>query len=337
MISPESIARYAEGYCARSIEPLVAFWVFEPTRRTQLCIELRELDSSFALVPVIVHGGMRFLHPNALSDDIRGIMDENKASFDEVFAQSDAPPETTVLVLISRTKLGIAQASSPVEVPEWFPRIGGKSIQVSIIDLEFEPMCPLGAQEASVDQLSASLHFLEKTLVTRLVSISHRDPGMGESLLVHLKTTDSDDTDWEQFLVGATSFADRIRPPEAYRPSFRFPDSLVSRLLSITARTTPDRLGRIAKALAIALDLPEWQEMPAGESLPSVLLRPTGRTEARVRFARDCIATIYATAQYITAAAHSDEYGKYPTALVVHTSRNLQATCTSIASAIMDL
>ena len=99
----------------------------------------------------------------------------------------------------------------------------------------------------------------------------------------------------------------------------------MGRLWSLTARTHPDGLGKVAVNLAKALQIGDRGIDGHEESIMAVLGRPTNPMgDAGKRWAFDIIVTVRAACQFVTAAAHADAYARYPVRLVGSLSRELQ-------------
>ena len=96
-------------------------------------------------------------------------------------------------------------------------------------------------------------------------------------------------------------------------------------LWSLTGRTHPDGLRKVASGLAQVLQVGARGIGGHDESIVAVLGRPSDPIrDAEIRWAFDMIVTVRAACQLVTAAAHADEYSRYPVRLVGSLSRELQ-------------
>lgn len=111
----------------------------------------------------------------------------------------------------------------------------------------------------------------------------------------------------------------KIQNPTGYRPSAMSP-TIVGRLWYKVNCTTPDNLVKTAKALAEALDLEDgggYDDIP----LISVLNRPSNPIQSSYeRWSFCLIVALRGACQLVTAAAHADEYPKFPVPLLRSTS-----------------
>jgi len=97
---------------------------------------------------------------------------------------------------------------------------------------------------------------------------------------------------------------------------------MVGGLWSVTARTAPDGLARVAGGLAKALQVGDPGVEGHEESILAVIGRPANPiVDAGKRWAFDVIVTVRAACQCVTVAAHADAYARYPVRLVGSLSR----------------
>ena len=110
----------------------------------------------------------------------------------------------------------------------------------------------------------------------------------------------------------------------AFRPSLREGASLVSRLWRIAQTRSPGDLHKPSKALAVALHL---ESPTAFESFAGVIGRPSSRdASASQGLCRSLLASVSAGCQHVTAAAHADEYRRYPVPPIVSFSFELRSS-----------
>jgi hypothetical protein len=141
---------------------------------------------------------------------------------------------------------------------------------------------------------------------------------------------------WADFLAKAGSAYKRIPSTESYRPSVKTGDSVVSRLWEVaqtrSAKDIDSTVAGLIKALHIvSMDaLQGWQECLFG-----VLARSNGGSrDGPEKFARSMLFTVAASCQYVTCAAHADQYPQLPLNLITSVVDDLYAGLAHIESCL---
>ena len=100
---------------------------------------------------------------------------------------------------------------------------------------------------------------------------------------------------------------------------------MVGRLWFGANSSTPDRLPRLSKALASALQVDDLDISDWGTSLAGVLNRPTNPIgDSSTRWCFHLLVTLRSACQLATAAAHADDYPLFPDVLLRSVSRDLR-------------
>ncbi|HEX6183063.1 MAG TPA: hypothetical protein VFZ44_04060 [Pyrinomonadaceae bacterium] len=326
----EVIKKRCDGRC----EPVLVFWCQIATNRDELCRQIEELRGEDNIIPLVPRG-LGFDNPNALLADLNRLISEHREQFVAVGSRATSNDRPLALLLLSRTEFALPQIASLTVLPHWFPRVGGESVYITIEDLTRTADGPMNVQEAHVSDLCERLFKLDVSLVRRLTGVVRRDHKLGNAFFTYVRRGEENFTG---FLEGAQTYLGEIRNPQGYRPSVRDGRSLVGRLLNLMQTTTPDQIDQRAKALAKALDISEGRLPVVNDSIVAVILRPVNRdTSPSVRFARNIIATTYSSAQFITAAAHADDYPSYPILLLRSLSYNLRTTLDDLTQVLVRL
>lgn len=294
-----------------------------------------ELGAELASDPVVVLQvrDVRFDNPNALLDDLIALVERNRQACVGTIRQGST--DRCAVVLLARTELNLPHVSSPVQLPDWFPVSGGTVVSTRIVDVTWVATAPLNCSEACVPELSAALFRLERVLGARLAYTHGRDRATTNALLDHIRNDSSES--FAEILASATGSIDSVTNPEGYRPSLKTAQGVVPRLWRCAQTQNPDSLGRVAKALATALQLPAEASWPH-ETLATVLRRPTNRVKhLERRFAFNLITTVAAAAQFTTAAAHADDYPALPVALIRAVSYDLRRSLAEIEALVSRL
>lgn len=301
------------------IKDFAAFWYRVVGDRQSYATELIALLGEEPVVVLQVRD-VRFDNPNALLDDLVTLLERNRAACENALPRGSGDP--AAVVLLARSELNLPHVSSPVQLPDWFPVAGGTVVSTRIVDVTWIGAAPLNCSEACIPELCSALLRLEGSLIMRLAVAHRRDKATTNGLLNHIRNDDSES--FESILETARQALNAVANPQGYRPSLRTADGFVARLWRCAQTQNPDTLGRVAKALAGALGLPEQTTWPR-ETMSAILRRPTNRIEdERRRFAFNLVATIAAGCQLSTAAAHSDDYPALPVALIRTTSYDIR-------------
>ena len=316
MWSAELVVNSIESQLGRLSGPVCVFWVQVLGDRGSYAAEVKALSSN-KVVPLIVRRGA-FDDPNSLSEDLVRVISENRESF----GSAQAYEEKYAILLLARNEFGIPQVSSPAVLPEWFPAHGGELVSASIVDLTWIAEAPLNGPNSRIGDLCAGLFRLEESILARIRMVHSRDHNSGNAFFELIKRGDTER--YDQLLDDMSRFRMTVKSPAAFRPSVRQGMSLVGRLWQVSGALPVEQLGRFAKALSRALDLPE--SLLVKESIVSVLYRPSTRDPSFAnRFSRNLIGLNQAACQLITAAAHADDYNAYPVALLRSISYDLRS------------
>lgn len=285
---------------------------------------LRELAGGYPLVPVVPRM-WGFEDPNAVANDLARVLE---ACRDDLrggdIHQRIARHGFVDFVLISRRSFALAATSSPLLLPGWFPISGGQDVIARIEDLTWWVGVSLSAPEAHNGEIKRLVCELDRSLLRRVRGVGEGDHRQLGGLLDRFGRDSEDTVSLDGFLSVAQAALDEVRNPRDYRPSARS-GTVVGSLWSLTARTHPDGLAKVARGLAQALQVGAGEVEGHEESIVAVLDRPSNPIrDAELRWAFDMIVTTRAGCQLVTAAAHADEYSRYPVRLLGSLSRELQ-------------
>ena len=226
------------------------------------------------------------------------------------------------LVLLGRDDLKLADTSSPILLPDWFPVAPGQTPPVRIEDLTWSARVSLSDPTLALDDLSRILHDLDHALTNRLQVSLETDHRLTNSL-------------WDRICRNNERIDDALRRmrtnlnavsnPTAYRPSTAHGrPTVVSLLWAHANRKAPDEVQGTARALADGLRIDDIDVDMDDAPLAAVLNRPSNRMEARVHWAFCLIVTVRGACQLVTAAAHADEYPRFGAQLLQSTSHDLR-------------
>ena len=306
---------------AKSDDLLTVYWyeVGEGSR-TEYAQRVIAMRGDVPVVPIALRADL-FNNPNALLSDLGTVIGRNKEAFDDV---PGGVTTRVCVLLLTRSRLEIPQVSSPVVLPTWFPVRAGEEVYVRLVVLADEvEVTLLNAEEARVERLSELLYEVETALVEGLEWADGERPDDLNGLFGELEQVlDGDRTSRKHLFVGWRTHLRATGRPRGYRPSVRSENSLVSLLIRVVLKSSPDRLARVGRELGQAIGVRD--EVMVRAPMMSVLFRPTGRQSASARTGHAMLLAVYGAYQFITGAAHAGEYPGFSLNLIHSTSRDLR-------------
>ncbi len=304
-------------------DPLQVYWCkVEVDSRSQFADELRTMGSGFGIVPIVLRRQI-FLDPNAVLSDLNHLVCDNRTCFDGLSGEAS---QQIVIVVIARSDFRLSQTGSPVQLPDWFPVMGGKEVYVRVRDLLFEVEgVSFNAPEARGEDMAAQLWDVEDAIARRLVEVHPQNPGrsiafwtgIGKVLDKSLREADIDDL-VAAYAVHTKSVGDH----RAYRPSAKSKTSVLSHLITLVQRSSPDQMPTLSKNLATALDL--GPDIETRQTMVAVMLRPTQLMDSPTKFAHSLLTTAYGSYQFLNAMAHASEYPQVSVGFLYLTSKDIR-------------
>ncbi len=290
-------------------EDLRVFWilVFDESRdRFAKDLAVRAVGGDRATVPWVVRDPGVFNDANSVMTDVADMLE---AARTEIEAIGDGAVGVD-LVLLARRELNIADASSPVQLPDWWPveRVRGALVATTVQDLTWSTGVPLSDEVAALGDLSRLLYELDVVLVERLAQMSStkrtiqslNDRVFDGGLADCLETS-------EQKLKELSGNVSRYRP--STRPGRN--DSIVARLWGHMNSCSSADLPNVARALAKALGVEGrgFGDLP----LVGVLNRPTSPVADKgIESCMFLLVALRSACRMLTAGAHADEYPRFP-------------------------
>lgn len=307
-----------------SLDVIRFFWVqvsiqYQDGDRDRFAEELRNSAGGHPLYPVVLRIG-GFTDSNSVMADLDRVLDRAKDGLCTPMMQKRIKERGLLdVVLISRRDFGLAVTSSPIVLPDWFPLEPSTETRAAIIDLTWSASVSLSAPELHVGDIRRLLLELDRALVNSIQAAKRADHRRVNSLLARLKVKS-----FENFVRDANVVLAAVRNPLDYRPSTRNPTP-VGQLWRATAETHADKLVSTANSLAQALSISKEKIGKYEEAIITVLSRPSRPiSDPSDRWAFDMIMSVGAACRFVTAAAHADDYSRYPVWLVGSLSRDLR-------------
>ncbi len=318
MLTPKIVA---DDLRSRPREPLRVLWVRVPGDRDDYKRDLTRLRGQSPFVPWVLRRAV-LQNPNSVMNDVSEILNDAR---EEIEAVRDAAVKAggVDLVLLGRDDLKLADTSSPILLPDWFPAAPGQTPPVRIEDITWSARVPFSDPTVALDDLRRILHDVDDALTNRLQASLETDRRIADALWNHIGRKDESIDD---ALERMKTYLHKVSNPAAYRPS-RAPgrSTMVSLLWAHANSKAPDAVRKTAKALADGLRIEDDDVDRDDASLVAVLNRPSSRMDARVQWAFGLIVTVRGACQLVTAAAHADEYPPFGAQLLQSTSLDLRS------------
>lgn len=292
------------------------FWVkIAQGSRDTLAADLKQTLSSDVVVPLVLRETL-FLNANAVMSDFARLLDNNRQSFEGV--QVGKGEKLTVILLL-KENFKLAQISSPVGLPRWFPVSGGIETYLRIADLLWSAETELlNCADAQIESMATGLYELECSLVERLRQVSDVDDRKLRSLVSSICENAGSATETlDKFELTLKSVTD----PKSYRPNSTSKNSLISLIFSQVLKSSPDKLASLAAKFSDATSDNSTDVLQP--TLFAIMLRPTHKSDPAIKNWHSILLAAFQVYQLMNASAHAGEYPKYPVSLVHSNSRDL--------------
>ena len=329
VLTADRLLQVIRERCSGMDRELAVFWYQVTEDRDRYRDSVLTHRGGFPVAPIVVRE-VGFQNPNMIASDLVDIVSKHRELFSATAFLDADTKHPVVVLLLGRTELGVAQVSSPVTLPDWFPRVGGRQYPVIIEDLTLSADDALNAKELRLDELSEFLYELEGALIRRLSAVSNHDKCAADGLLLDMLGPDSAPAN--EFFAEADSRWKAVRNKSAYRPASSDKASLLGSLVRMVCGSSPDGLYKKAKHLCRALGMTGESTKRSRECIAAVLFGASQRNEPpEVRFGRNTLILIYVSWRLLTASAHADDYPRYSLAMLRGLSHDLRSALIAVA------
>lgn len=273
-----------------------------------------------AVVPLVLRSA-GFKSANSVLADAMELFEANRQRIEALSA--DAPERITFLIL-SKDDFRLVNASSPIELPDWFPVRATTSTFFSVADLghaaEIEP---LNLPDARMDNVAEMLYELESTICNKLSEIYALDRVRIAACVDALQPSSPKCVDAQDHLALFHAHLAETVDSRAYRPNAADKSKfLAARILKLV-------LGHPPKQLAIAAEeLSRNLHGSAATALKptffAVMWRPANKMSVEATNWHAILVAFFQAYQLMNAHAHAGEFPAYPVALQYANSLNLR-------------
>jgi hypothetical protein len=317
--------------------PVVFFWYAMAKSRGQYATELKASLDAFSAVVYELRSPDWFTSPNATQSDIARVIVDCRVDIEKL---GSCFKQLAVIVL-SKSEFSLPMVASPATLPNWYPALGGRYVNVPIVDLCWKSDGNLKSPEVDVNQLSALLYDFNQITLKLLELELRRNPKSGDAFISYVNQFSDVQKSGKriamhEFLSLANDTQSRLARI-GYRPGAKNVDSIVSVVMRFVSASSPDEIHKKAKAFADALgiaDIDLTDELL--RNFIVVLFRPTNRIDnMTAETMREVCLSVYLASQLTTASAHSDSYGKFPLQLLANVSKHLVESLKSIVDGLL--
>lgn len=310
------------------------FWLEISDGRDELCAALDPVLRPLGVVPLALRSPL-LRDPNAWSQDAVQLIADNRESFEE-FRDLIAAGRSTGVLVLAKTRLPVAQSSSPALLPGWFPSYGGRQVAAFARDVLASAGCSLKAQVLRIEDLCELLYELELVMCKRheilLAANKHQGVALWDSFLRDRSKFDNRG----EFLVAWKAGIASVRDARSFRPSLTAGWSLVAALWASFLDTRPSALTAQGDKFADFLGLNSTMSPFVRAPLLPILFRSANEKNVteRAKLGRGLIVLAGVACQLSTAAAHADQYGLVRAATATSLSIDLRDAFVRLVSAL---
>jgi hypothetical protein len=318
-VSPERVAELVGQTPWKQGEVLRVFWVKVTSNgRESFSRELgRQLQSGERIVGIPVRDAC-FTNANELLSDMSRIFSKAEA---EICSIDRSVTHVTIVVLV-KDDLRLAQISSPIVLPTWFPVRPGAETHFSVMDLFGKAeVALLNCPELRIEHVAQLTYDLEKSLVAKLERSLATSPNLVSDFFRALVFNVSFSN--QSRIIGYKQHITGIVDARAYRPNaaqttVSVTTDLIKMILQSSSRQLVDKIKKIGDAQSL-IGAPKLKPSFLGVSLrPKAVLSDSQANWHSVSVG------LFQAYQMMNAAAHAGDYGGYPVALLSYSSQDLR-------------
>ncbi len=338
-IESERLAENVIRKAASIDASIVIFWYEIPSGRGAFANQLREQFSDSTVVVFELKATDLFANANALQSDVTRVISECRVEIESM----EASIGKLAIVVLSKSKFHLPLVSSPADLPNWYPDIGGTCVNVPIVDLSWSADGNLKSPEVDSNAISMLLYDFNAIACALMKREHDANPQSGNAFIQAIN--DFSDLEKNNRKLTMAMFLDCVEASQSklsrigYRPSARNIDSIVGVLMRFASGSTPDNIHKKALAFSRAIGISDTAfaaNLP--NNLLATLFRPTNPSSDAVgAYMREVLVTIFFASQLTTASAHADSYGVFSLQLLNSISNHLVELLSAIVDSFEEL
>ena len=303
-VSPDRVADLISLTPWKQDEVLRVFWVKVSSGGRELFSRAlgRLLSSGERIVGVPVRDAC-FTNANELLSDMSRIFSQAET---EISSLDYRASHVTIVVLV-KDDIRLAQISSPIILPAWFPVRPGEETHFSVMDLfGTAEVALLNCPELRIEHVAKLTYDLEQALVAKLERSFAVSPSQVSEFL---RTLTSDESlDVRSRILGYKRHIDGVVDARAYRPNAaQATTSMVTDLIRMVLRSSSRQLVDQIRKMGDALGLIGAHKLKP--SFLGVSLRPKATLNDSQSNWHSVSVGLFQAYQMMNASAHAGDYG----------------------------
>lgn len=288
--------------------------------RDEFALQLAAWIEKEAIVPLVLRTAS-FKDANAVLADALTLFEDNRPRIE---ALASMQPERLTFLILSKEDFRLVNASSPIELPAWFPLNPSTQTHFSVSDLgQTAELKPLNFPQARMDQVAELLFELEQSIVGKLWEVYAIDPDRVGRFVDALLLSGPKGVDARDSLELFSSHLASAGDPRAYRPNAADKSKfLAARIIKLLHSATPkqvamagEELGRNLNGSGAAMLKPTFF---------AVMWRPSSKTTLEATNWHAVLIAFFQAYQLMNAHAHAGEFPVYAVSLQYSNSVNLR-------------
>lgn len=273
-----------------------------------------------AIVPMVLRTA-GFKDANAVLADAMDLFEANRQRIEPLTAAS---PERMTFLILSKEDFRLVNASSPIELPDWFPLRPATETFFSVADLgQAAEIKPLNFPEARMDHVAELLFELELAISNKLAQIYVNEPGRVALCIDALFSNGPKCVDANETLTVFSKHLEAVGDPRAYRPNAGDKSKfLAARILKLVLGNPPKQIATTAEELG--RNLHGSGATALKPTFFAVMWRPANRISVEATNWSAILVAFFQAYQLMNAHAHAGEFPAYAASLQYANSLNLR-------------
>lgn len=273
-----------------------------------------------AIVPIVLRTA-GFKDANSVLADAAELFELNRQSIEAL--RTYAPERLTFLIL-SKEDLRLVNASSPIELPDWFPVHASTNTFFSVKDLgQAAEVKPLNFPEARMDHVAELVYELESAICDKFAQICANTPERIALCIDALQPSSPKCLDVQETLTLFFAHLASTQDPRAYRPNASDKSKfLAARILKLVLGHPPKQLATAAEEFG--RNLHGSGAVALKPTFFAVMWRPANKTSIEATNWHGVFVAFFQAYQLMNAHAHAGEFPAYAVSLQYSNSLNLR-------------
>jgi len=215
--------------------------------REKLALQLSAWIGREAIIPLVLRTA-GFKDANAVQADALTLFEANR---NEIEALTSNQPERLTFLILSKEDFRLVDASSPIELPGWFPLCPLTETHFSVSDLgQSAELKPLNFPQARMDHVAELLFELEQAIVNKLWEAYATDPERIGRFLDALLLNGPKGGEARDSLELFSAHLASVEDPRAYRPNAADKSKfLAARIIKLILGATPKLVANAGEEL----------------------------------------------------------------------------------------